>query len=169
MVRALKQAVPEVGVITDAALDPYTTHGQDGIVDPNGYVANDLTVESLCEQAAVCAAAGADVIAPSDMMDGRVGEIRNELDKNGFEKIQILSYAVKYSSSFYGPFRNAVGSNSSLKGDKKTYQMDYSNFDEAIREVALDVKEGTDMVMVCLLYTSPSPRDEQSSRMPSSA
>ncbi len=136
-----------IGIMCDVALDPYTSHGHDGLIKKKE-ILNDETIKILIKQSLMQAQMGCDVIAPSDMMDGRVGEIRNELDKNGFEKIQILSYAVKYSSSFYGPFRNAVGSNSSLKGDKKTYQMDYSNFDEAIREVALDVKEGTDMVMV---------------------
>ena len=149
MVRALKQAVPEVGVITDAALDPYTTHGQDGIVDPNGYVANDLTVESLCEQAAVCAAAGADVIAPSDMMDGRIAGIRAFLDDQAFINTRVMAYSAKYASSYYGPFRDAVGSSSNLgSGDKKTYQMDPANGDEAIHEVGLDIEEGADMVMV---------------------
>ena len=149
MVRALKQAVPEVGVITDAALDPYTTHGQDGIVDPNGYVANDLTVESLCEQAAICAAAGADVIAPSDMMDGRIAGIRAFLDDQAFINTRIMAYSAKYASSYYGPFRDAVGSSSNLgSGDKKTYQMDPANGDEAIHEVGLDIEEGADMVMV---------------------
>ena len=136
-----------IGIMCDVALDPYTSHGHDGLIKKKE-ILNDETIKILIKQSLMQAQMGCDVIAPSDMMDGRVGEIRNELDKNGFEKIQILSYAVKYSSSFYGPFRNAVGSNSSLKGDKKTYQMDYSNFDEAIREVALDSKEGADLIMV---------------------
>ena len=148
-VQALKQAIPEVGIITDAALDPYTTHGQDGIVDADGYVANDLTVESLCRQAAVCAAAGADVIAPSDMMDGRIGGIREFLDDQGFLNTRIMAYSAKYASNYYGPFRDAVGSSSNLgSGDKKTYQMDPANGDEAIYEVGLDIEEGADMVMV---------------------
>jgi porphobilinogen synthase len=148
-VAALKKAVPEVGIITDAALDPYTTHGQDGLIDANGYVANDVTVESLCEQAAVCAAAGADVIAPSDMMDGRVGVIREFLDDQSFINTRIMAYSAKYASSYYGPFRDAVGSGAKLgSGDKKTYQMDPANGDEAIHEVGLDIEEGADMVMV---------------------
>lgn len=148
-VAALKRAVPEVGIITDAALDPYTTHGQDGLIDANGYVANDVTVESLCEQAAVCAAAGADVIAPSDMMDGRVGAIREFLDDQSFINTRIMAYSAKYASSYYGPFRDAVGSGVKLgSGDKKTYQMDPANGDEAIHEVGLDIEEGADMVMV---------------------
>jgi porphobilinogen synthase len=148
-VAALKAAVPEVGVITDAALDPYTSHGQDGLVDDNGYVANDVTVTALCEQAAVCADAGADVIAPSDMMDGRVGAIREYLDDHAFINTRIMAYAAKYASSYYGPFRDAVGSSATIGGgDKKTYQMDPANGDEAIHEVGLDIQEGADMVMV---------------------
>ena len=137
----------KIGIMCDVALDPYTSHGHDGLIDKNE-ILNDKTIKVLIKQSLLQAQMGCDVIAPSDMMDGRIGEIRNELDKNGYEKIQILSYAIKYSSSFYGPFRDAVGSKSSLKGDKKTYQMDYGNVDEAIREVALDIKEGADMVMV---------------------
>ena len=137
----------EIGVMCDVALDPYTSHGQDGLVKSN-YVLNDETVEILVKQSLLQAEMGCDVIAPSDMMDGRIGKIRKSLDKNGYKMTQILSYAVKYSSSFYGPFRDAVGSKGSLKGDKKTYQMDYRNSDEALREVALDIKEGADMVMV---------------------
>ena len=137
----------EIGIMSDIALDPYTSHGHDGLIK-SGYVINDETVKVLVNQSLLQAQMGCDVLAPSDMMDGRIGEIRNELDKNGYEKIQILSYAIKYSSSFYGPFRDAVGSKNLLKGDKKTYQMDYSNVHEAIREVALDIKEGADMVMV---------------------
>ena len=137
----------KIGIMCDVALDPYTSHGHDGLINKNE-ILNDKTIKVLIKQSLLQAQMGCDVIAPSDMMDGRIGEIRNELDKNGYEKIQILSYAIKYSSSFYGPFRDAVGSKSSLKGDKKTYQMDYGNVDEAIREVALDIKEGADMVMV---------------------
>ena len=137
----------KIGIMCDVALDPYTSHGHDGLLDKKE-ILNDETIKILIKQSLLQAEMGCDVIAPSDMMDGRVGEIRNELDKNGYEKIQILSYAIKYSSSFYGPFRDAVDSKKSLKGDKKTYQMDYGNIDEAIREVALDIKEGADMVMV---------------------
>ena len=148
-VAALKEAVPDVGVITDAALDPYTSHGQDGIVDSTGYVANDATVQALCEQAAVCAAAGADVIAPSDMMDGRVGAIRQFLDDQTFINTRIMAYSAKYASNYYGPFRDAVGSSATIGGgDKKTYQMDPANADEAIHEVGMDIAEGADMVMV---------------------
>ena len=148
-VAALKEAVPDVGVITDAALDPYTSHGQDGIVDSTGYVANDATVQALCEQAAVCAAAGADVIAPSDMMDGRVGAIREFLDDQTFINTRIMAYSAKYASNYYGPFRDAVGSSATIGGgDKKTYQMDPANADEAIHEVGMDIAEGADMVMV---------------------
>ena len=147
-VRAIKAAKIDVGVICDVALDPYTTHGQDGLVR-NGDVDNDLSVEALCQQALVQAEAGCDVIAPSDMMDGRVGAIREALDRHGFGQVLILSYAAKYASAFYGPFRDAVGSATSLgQGDKKTYQMDPANGDEALREVALDVAEGADLVMV---------------------
>ena len=147
-VRAVKEAKIEIGVICDVALDPYTSHGQDGLVR-NGYVVNDESVEALCQQALVQAEAGCDIIAPSDMMDGRVGAIRAALDRHGFQHVQILSYAAKYASAFYGPFRDAVGSGSALgTGDKKTYQMDPANGDEALREVALDVAEGADMVMV---------------------
>ena len=147
-VRTVKQAVPDIGIICDVALDPYTSHGQDGLIR-DGYVVNDETVEMLCKQSIVQAQAGCDVIAPSDMMDGRIGHIRRALDGAGFAHVQILSYAAKYASAFYGPFRDAVGSSSSLgQGDKKTYQMDPSNTDEAMREVALDLSEGADMVMV---------------------
>ena len=137
----------EIGLMCDVALDPYTSHGHDGLLKKN-YVDNDETIKILIKQSLLQAQMGCDVISPSDMMDGRIGEIRKNLDKNNFKDVQILSYAVKYASSFYGPFRNAVGSKSLLKGDKKTYQMDYSNNLEAIREVALDIKEGADMVMV---------------------
>lgn len=148
-VRELKKRFPELGVITDAALDPYTTHGQDGIIDENGYVLNDITVSALQQQAITCAEAGADVIAPSDMMDGRVGAIRTALDEHTFINTQILAYAAKYASAYYGPFRDAVGSTNALgKGNKMTYQMDPANSNEALHEVALDISEGADMVMV---------------------
>ena len=137
----------EIGIMCDVALDPYTSHGHDGILKSNK-ILNDKTIDILIKQSIIQAKAGCDVIAPSDMMDGRIGKIRNALDKNDFSNVRILSYAVKYASSFYGPFRDAVGSKNLLKGDKKTYQMDYSNRDEALREVALDIKEGSDMVMV---------------------
>ena len=147
-VKALKKEFKnDIGIMCDVALDPYTIHGHDGILK-NKKIDNDLTVEILIEQSLLQAEMGCDVIAPSDMMDGRIGKIRKALDKTGFQNIQILSYAAKYASSFYGPFRDAVGSRGSLKGDKKTYQMDFKNSDEAIREVALDIKEGADMVMV---------------------
>jgi porphobilinogen synthase len=148
-VRELKQSVPELGVVTDVALDPFTTHGQDGIVDEHGYVVNDVTVEALVKQAVSHAAAGADVVAPSDMMDGRIGAVRDALEAGGHIHTRILAYASKYASSFYGPFRDAVGSAGSLgKGNKYTYQMDVGNSDEALREVELDLAEGADMVMV---------------------
>ena len=148
-VRAVKSALGErIGVICDVALDPYSSHGQDGLVR-DGYVVNDETVEALCKQSLVQAEAGCDVIAPSDMMDGRIGQIRQALDANGFEHVLIMSYAAKYASAFYGPFRDAVGSAASLgTGDKRTYQMDPANGDESLREVALDLAEGADMVMV---------------------
>ncbi|BED90666.1 delta-aminolevulinic acid dehydratase [Pseudoalteromonas sp. MM1] len=148
-VRALKEAFPELGVITDVALDPFTTHGQDGIIDDEGYVINDITTEILVKQALSHAEAGADVVAPSDMMDGRIGAIREALEADGHIHTRIMAYSAKYASSYYGPFRDAVGSAGNLKGaDKKTYQMDPANSDEAIREVALDLQEGADMVMV---------------------
>jgi porphobilinogen synthase len=148
-VRALKQRFPELGVITDVALDPYTTHGQDGLVDDSGYVMNDETVEALVKQALSHARAGSDVVAPSDMMDGRIGAIRAALELDGHVHTRILAYSAKYASSFYGPFRDAVGSSGALgKGNKYTYQMDPANADEALREVALDLEEGADMVMV---------------------
>jgi porphobilinogen synthase len=148
-VRALKKELPALGVITDVALDPYTTHGQDGIVDRDGYVMNDKSIEVMVRQALSHAEAGADVVAPSDMMDGRVGAIRQALEAKGYVNTRILAYSAKYASSFYGPFRDAVGSAQSLgKGDKHTYQMDVANSDEALREVALDLEEGADMVMV---------------------
>ncbi len=147
-VRALKESVPELGVICDVALDPYSSHGQDGLVR-DGYVVNDETLEALVRQTLAQAEAGCDVIAPSDMMDGRIGAIRDALDGAGFTHVSILSYAAKYASAYYGPFRDAVGSSGSLGGgDKKTYQMDPANGDEALREVALDLEEGADMVMV---------------------
>ena len=147
-VRAVKSAAPEVGVMTDVALDPYTSHGHDGVVDARGCVLNDATVELLTAQAVVQADAGADIIAPSDMMDGRVGAIRTALEGAGHCDVQIMAYAAKYASAFYGPFRDAVGSGGLLKGDKKNYQMDPANALEALREVALDVAEGADLVMV---------------------
>ncbi len=148
-VRAVKKAVPELGVITDVALDPYTSHGQDGITDANGYVVNDITVEALVKQALSHAEAGADVVAPSDMMDGRIGAIREALELGGHSNTRILAYAAKYASSFYSPFRDAVGSAANLgKGNKYNYQMDPANSDEALREVALDLREGADMVMI---------------------
>ncbi len=147
-VAAVKSALPELGVITDAALDPYTSHGQDGIIDDDGYVLNDITVTALCRQAKVCADAGADIIAPSDMMDGRVAAIRDALDEQGAINTQIMAYSAKYASAYYGPFRDAVGSSGALKGDKKSYQMDPANSDEALHEIGLDIDEGADMVMV---------------------
>jgi porphobilinogen synthase len=147
--QALRAACPDLGLITDIALDPYTSHGQDGLLDETGYVVNDATVEALCRQAINHARAGADVVAPSDMMDGRVGAIRRALDAEGLQHVRILSYAAKYASAFYGPFRDAVGSKAALgSADKRTYQMDPANVREALREVALDVAEGADMVMV---------------------
>ena len=149
VVSALKREFPELGVITDGALDPYTTHGQDGLIDASGYVLNDETVAVLQKQALCHAAAGVDVVAPSDMMDGRIGGIRAALDAGGFIHTRILAYSAKYASAFYGPFRDAVGSAANLgKGNKYTYQMDPGNSDEALKEVALDLKEGADMVMV---------------------
>ena len=147
-VRAVKREVPEIGILTDVALDPYTTHGHDGLLHDDGRILNDETVAILVEQALVQAAAGADIVAPSDMMDGRVAAIREGLDRAGFLDVQIMAYAAKYASAFYGPFRDAVGSGGMLRGDKKTYQMDPGNGAEAIREVALDLEEGADMVMV---------------------
>ncbi|HLM52546.1 MAG TPA: porphobilinogen synthase [Pseudoxanthomonas sp.] len=148
-VRALKQRFPQLGVITDVALDPFTTHGQDGLIDGGGYVMNDATVEALVRQALSHARAGADVVAPSDMMDGRIGAIRAALEREGHVHTRILAYSAKYASAFYGPFRDAVGSAGSLgKADKYSYQMDPANSDEALREVALDLEEGADMVMV---------------------
>lgn len=148
-VRALKDAVPELGILTDIALDPYTTHGQDGVIDQNGYVVNDITKEILVRQALSHAEAGADIVAPSDMMDGRIGAVRHQLEVEGFINTQIMAYSAKYASCYYGPFRDAVGSSGNLKGgNKKTYQMDPANRLEALQEVAQDLQEGADMVMV---------------------
>jgi porphobilinogen synthase len=147
-IKAIKDAAPEVGVLTDVALDPYTAHGHDGIVDQAGNVINDETVDILVEQALVQAAAGADIVAPSDMMDGRVAAIREALEREGHQNVAIMAYAAKYASAFYGPFRDAVGSRGRLKGDKRGYQMDPANIEEALREVELDLAEGADFVMV---------------------
>jgi porphobilinogen synthase len=148
-VRALKEELPELGVITDVALDPYTSHGQDGLLDDDGYVANDETVNALIQQSLSHAAAGADVVSPSDMMDGRIGAIRDALEQEGHANVRILAYSAKYASSFYNPFRDAVGSGANLgSGDKSSYQMDPANSDEALQEVALDLAEGADMIMV---------------------
>ena len=146
-VREIKRAVPEIGVITDVALDPYTSHGHDGVLDGER-ILNDETVALLAKQAVLQAEAGSDIIAPSDMMDGRVGAIRAALDEAGFQDVQIMAYAAKYASAFYGPFRDAIGTSATLVGDKRTYQMDPANTDEAMREVALDLEEGADMIMV---------------------
>ncbi len=147
-VREIKQTVPQIGIICDVALDPYTSHGHDGLVE-NNHVTNDKTVEILCEQALIQAQAGCDIIAPSDMMDGRVGAIRDILDSNNFQHVRIMSYAAKYASAFYGPFRDAVGASAGLgNSGKATYQMDPANSDEAVREVALDIAEGADMVII---------------------
>jgi len=149
VVRALKERVPGLGILTDVALDPFTSHGQDGVLDEHGYIINDRTVEMLTQQALVQAAAGVDIVAPSDMMDGRIGAIRQALEAQGHIHTRIMAYSAKYASAFYGPFRDAVGSATNLgKADKKTYQMDPGNGDEALREVALDLAEGADMVMV---------------------
>ncbi len=145
--RAVKDKVPEIGIVTDVALDPYTSHGHDGLLD-NGRILNDETVEVLVEQAIVQVRAGCDIIAPSDMMDGRVGAIREALEAEGMVDTQIMAYTAKYASAFYGPFRDAVGSSATLSGDKRTYQMDYGNSDEALREAELDIAEGADMIMV---------------------
>jgi len=147
-IKAIKDAVPDIGILTDVALDPYTSHGHDGIIDESGRVLNDETVKILVDQALVQAAAGADIVAPSDMMDGRIGAIRSALEREGRIDTAIMSYAAKYASAFYGPFREAVGSLGRLKGDKRSYQMDPANSDEALREVALDLAEGADFVMV---------------------
>ncbi|OEZ54626.1 porphobilinogen synthase [Duganella sp. HH105] len=148
-VRALKQAFPQLGILTDVALDPYTSHGQDGLIDENGYVVNDITTDMLVRQALCQAEAGVDVVAPSDMMDGRIGAVRAALEEKGYIHTRIMAYSAKYASAFYGPFRDAVGSAKNLgKSDKNTYQMDPANSDEALREVGLDLAEGADMVMV---------------------
>jgi porphobilinogen synthase len=148
-VAALKKRLPELGIMTDVALDPYTSHGQDGVIDKTGYIVNDVTLDVLVKQALVQAEAGVDIVAPSDMMDGRIGRIRDALEKHGHIHTRIMAYAAKYASGFYGPFRDAVGSATALgKGDKKTYQMDPANSDEALWEVGLDLAEGADMVMV---------------------
>jgi len=146
--RLIKEVAPEIGILCDVALDPYTTHGHDGLIDDTGYVTNDATVKMLAKQAMIQAQAGCDIIAPSDMMDGRIGVIRDALEQARFTRVQIMSYAAKYASGFYGPFRDAVGSSTTLVGDKKSYQMDPANTDEALREVALDIAEGADSVMV---------------------
>jgi len=149
VVKILKDHFPELGIMTDVALDPYTSHGQDGLIDESGYVLNEETTEVLVQQAICQARAGSDIVAPSDMMDGRIIEIRDGLESEGFIHTQIMAYSAKYASAFYGPFRDAVGSSGNLgKGNKKTYQMDFCNSDEAIREVALDISEGADMVMI---------------------
>ncbi len=170
-IHALKSSIPNIGIITDVALDPYTSHGHDGVLSPDGYVINDETIEILSRQALIQAQAGADIIAPSDMMDGRIKAIRKKLDDNSFQNIAILSYAAKYASAFYGPFRDAVNSGAALKGDKKTYQMNPANTDEALREVALDIAEGTDMIMVKpgLPYLDIIRRIKQSFHMPTFA
>lgn len=147
-IRALKQEFPDIGLLGDVALDPYTSHGHDGILDENGYVLNDDTVEALIHQTLVQAEAGIDIIAPSDMMDGRIGLLRQSLDEEGHDHVMLMAYSAKYASAFYGPFRDAVGSSGMLKGDKKTYQMNPANSAEALHEVALDIHEGADMVMV---------------------
>ena len=169
-VRAVKEAHPGVGVICDVALDPYNSDGHDGLVR-DGRILNDETIEVLCRQALVQAAAGCDVIAPSDMMDGRIGAIRDALDTEGYQDVSIMSYAAKYASAFYGPFRDAVGSGGVLKGDKKTYQMDPANSDEALREVGLDIEEGADMVMVKpgLLYLDVLRRVKETFDLPTFA
>ncbi len=166
-VSAVKKAVPEMGIICDVALDPFTDHAHDGLL-VDGKILNDETVEILCTQALVQVKAGCDIIAPSDMMDGRIGAIRKALDNNGFQDKLILSYAAKYASGFYGPFRDALNNKGSLKGDKKTYQMDAANSDEAIREVAMDINEGADMVMVKpgLPYLDIVSRVKQTFNMP---
>ncbi len=148
VIKAMKDAAPDVGIICDVALDPFTSHGHDGLIDESGYVLNDETTAVLLEQALIQADAGADIVAPSDMMDGRIGALRSALEENGFINTMILSYAAKYASGFYGPYREAIGSATALIGDKKTYQQDPANTDEALREVAMDIQEGADMVMV---------------------
>ena len=156
-VRSLKDAVPELGVITDVALDPYTTHGQDGIIDDSGYVLNDVTTDVLVKQALSHALAGADVVAPSDMMDGRIGAIRSQLEADNFCNTMIMAYSAKYASSYYGPFRDAVGSSGNIKGGNKfSYQMDPANSDEALHECALDLAEGADMILSLIHISEPT-------------
>jgi porphobilinogen synthase len=169
-IRALKKAVPEIGIICDVALDPFTSHGHDGVMKGDRIV-NDESVDVLCRQALAQAEAGVDVVAPSDMMDGRIGRIRDALDSEGHQSTLIMSYAAKYASAFYGPFRDAIGSKGALKGDKRTYQMDFANGDEALRECALDVAEGADMLMVKpgLPYLDVLHRVKQAFRMPTFA
>lgn len=169
-IRAIKDAAPEIGVMTDVALDCYTDHGHDGVVE-NGKVLNDASLERLAEQAFIHAHAGADIVAPSDMMDGRVQAIRDALEANRFEDVMILSYAAKYASAFYGPYRDAVGSAKMLTGDKKSYQMDYANSDEALREVAMDISEGADAVMVKpgMLYLDLVQRISETFKVPTFA
>ena len=168
--RAIKEAIPEIGLMADVALDPYTDHGHDGLMK-DGVILNDETVEMLVEQALVEARAGFDIIAPSDMMDGRIGAIRRGLDSEGLTDVQIMSYAAKYASGFYGPYRDAIGSSGVLKGDKRTYQMDPANSDEALREVALDIAEGADSVMVkpALAYLDIIRRVKETFAMPTFA
>ncbi len=171
-VKALKQAFPELGILSDVALDPYTSHGQDGVIDEHGFVLNDETCAVLVRQALVQAQAGVDIVAPSDMMDGRIGAIRAALEANGYTNTRIMAYSAKYASAFYGPFRDAVGSAASLgKADKASYQMDPANGDEALREVALDIAEGADMVMVKpgMPYLDVLHRVKQAFRMPTFA
>lgn len=169
--RAIKESVPEAVIIADVALDPYTEHGHDGLMGEDGTILNDQTIEALCRQAIVLADAGYDMVAPSDMMDGRIGEIRKALDGAGHQDVAILSYAVKYASAFYGPYRDAVGSRGALKGDKRTYQMDPGNAEEGLREAALDVKEGADMLMVKpgLAYLDMVTRVKDTFQMPTVA
>jgi porphobilinogen synthase len=169
-IRALKKAVPEIGVICDVALDPFTSHGHDGVMKGDRIV-NDETVDILCRMALAQAEAGVDIVAPSDMMDGRIGQVRDALDAEGHQSTLIMSYAAKYASAFYGPFRDAIGSKSALKGDKRTYQMDFANGDEALRECALDVAEGADMLMVKpgMPYLDVLHRVKQAFRMPTFA
>ncbi len=169
-IKAIKDAAPEIGVMTDVALDCYTDHGHDGVLE-DGRIANDATLERLAEQAFIHAHAGADVVAPSDMMDGRVQAIREALEANGLQDVLILSYAAKYASAFYGPYRDAVGSAKALSGDKKTYQMDFANSDEALREVAMDISEGADAVMVKpgMLYLDIVRRVSETFRVPTFA
>ena len=171
LVRAIKKQAPNIGIMCDVALDPYTSHGHDGLIDEAGYMLNDATAELLVHQALIYAEAGADVVAPSDMCDGRVGLIRKALEGAGFHNTQIMSYAAKYASAFYGPYRDAIGSKGALVGDKKTYQMDVMNSDEALGEVALDIAEGADMVMVKpgMPYLDILSRIKQTFKMPTFA